>query len=104
MGVIVLDASSTNIQIAETSRKWTFTGDGEIFRLLTEAQRIHYAVLRRLTPPSRTEDDGNHASGDVNRRSMEIEADTTTALPQSLRERLEKNAREHGFPPIEFHP
>ena len=34
-----------SIEIAETGRPWSFDGDGKLFRLVSEAQRIHLAYL-----------------------------------------------------------
>jgi SNF2 family DNA or RNA helicase len=44
-GIFVADGATKDVRILERSRRWTFDGDSELFRLVTEAQRIRYAYL-----------------------------------------------------------
>lgn len=44
-GIIVLDEIAADVTIVSPEHRWTFEGDGELFRLVTEARRIRYAYL-----------------------------------------------------------
>ncbi len=40
------------VQVVEQGRPWSFDGDGDLFRLVSEAHRIRLAHLSDLVPPS----------------------------------------------------
>lgn len=44
-GIFVADDRTNSVTVLDKARRWTFNGDPELFRLVTEAQRIRLAYL-----------------------------------------------------------
>ena len=42
---IVFRSSEAQLELVSAGRKWSFEGDGELFRLVSEAERIRLAYL-----------------------------------------------------------